>query len=89
MPEPQITVELTADALCRALYGEGVESINRGFYKGTKIRLRQVPADAHVLVHAWSGGGRVEDSDGGWIADRFGPGLGHREAQKAVRALSR
>jgi hypothetical protein len=81
------TIETTAEALCQALYGESVSCLNRGCYEGTNIPVRQVPADAPVTLKAWSGGGSVTDQEGQWIADRFGPGLGHREAQRAAKAL--
>lgn len=79
------TVKTTAGELSLALYGS-VDAMNVGFYEGTSIPVRKIPADAAVTLVSYSGGGYVVDSDGGWIADRFGA-LGHREAKRASAAL--
>ena len=79
-------IEITAEELCRALYGEGVEGINRGTYPGTAIPVRQVPPAARLIV-VCKPAGIVTDSEGGWIADRFGPGLGVRECKRVLAYL--
>lgn len=81
------TVELTAEQLTRALWGKPIDYINKGVYEGTGIPWRKVPKDAKLTVEIGRGGGMVRDSDGGWIADRFGPELGHRDAQKVAKQM--
>ena len=81
----EVSVHTTAGKLSEALYGSA-DDMNWGTYPRTGIRVRKIQADAPVVLVAYSGGGFVTDSDGGWIADRFGR-LGHREAQRAVEAL--
>ena len=70
---------LTADALCNALWGEGVESVNKGTYKGTNIPLRPIAAGAVLRIED-HGVVTVTDDLDGWIADRICDGvLGRRE----------
>lgn len=81
------TFKVTAGELCQALWEKPSAELSRGFYPGTEIPLRVVPADAVVTVSLRSNGGVVSDSDGGWIADRFGPDLGARQARLLQRIL--
>jgi hypothetical protein len=83
-------ITTSAEALTQALWGKGVEVLNpRVVYPGTSIPMRKVPADAQVTVVTWRGGGLVEDNQGGWIADRFGPELGAREVKRVQGSLKK
>ncbi len=62
----------TAAHLALTMWGEDIETIAWGVYEGTSIPVRRVPADAVLTVEATRYGWRITDSDGGWIADRFG-----------------
>jgi hypothetical protein len=82
----------TAEQLTRALYGVGVDELNRGTYPGTDIKKRQVPPDAVVRVID-RGFIKVEDDDGGWIAERVtddqNASIGRRQFQEVKAALER
>lgn len=87
MPKRNLkSIETTAGELCLILYGEPIDAMNAGNYKGTSIPMRKIPSNAPVTLVSWSGGGCVKSNEQ-WIADRFG-GLGHREALKAFNALT-
>jgi len=88
-PSHESIVEITANNLSHALFGEPISYMNLGRYPGTDIPLRPIPADTLLTVVYWSGGGLVQDSDGGWIADRFGPGLGQRQVQRVLEGRKR
>lgn len=88
-----LTIKTTASELAKAIWGgsswwSGFQTLNRGVYEGTSIPWRKVPAEARLVLHVARGGGRVEDFDGGWIADRFGPELGRRDVARAVKKLA-
>lgn len=67
-----------------------------GTYEGTKIPVRKVPGDAVLTLDLWHGqgggftGATITDSDGQWIADRFGTTLGARQVKRifAFRAAA-
>jgi len=81
--------QIRADDLVRALYGKGIDYVNRGFYEGTKMRVRKVPAGA-ILEVKDKGRITVTDRDGGWIADRITGGtLGRRELKRVVEYLAK
>lgn len=81
------TLEISADDLTRALYGKGVEVVNKGVYQGTKIPWRKVPKNAMLTIQD-KGVITVSDKDGGWIADRIAGGtLGRREFKKVLKHL--
>lgn len=80
---------ISAEDLCRALYGSGVETVNKGFYAGTRIPLRPVPKNAMLSIED-RGTITVTDDQGGWIADRITEGvLGRREFAKVLSYLGR
>lgn len=81
------THEVTAEQLCRALWGVGVDDLNKGTYPGTNIPIRKVPPNARVTVTERGPQAVVSDREGGWIADRFGPVLGVREWKRALKGL--
>lgn len=86
------SVEIAIDTrtLARAMSAIGgedfatIEAWNAGTYPGTKTKLRKMTGDEIVVVRISEGGGsaKILDTDGGWIAERFGS-LGARQ----VRAL--
>lgn len=85
-------VEIKAADLAEALWGhyswyKGLSDLSKGYYQGTRIPLRSVPADALLVVEIWSNGGLVSDTDGGWIADRFGPTLSTRETRRVLKTV--
>lgn len=83
------TIHTTAGDLARAVFGCDVSEFNRGFYKGTSIPLRAVPPDAPVTVTGKTSLAAIEDGQGGWIADRFGPTLGARQIRRLIDAEKR
>jgi len=84
-------ITVSAADLCSALWGQPLAYVNAGCYEGTKVRVRQVPADAVLTVTPSACGkgtsASVSDSDGGWIADRFGS-LGARDLRRVVAYLA-
>lgn len=90
--KPEIEIETTAAELANALWGHlpsyhGIEDLSLGCYEGTKIPVRKVPADAPVVLKVGRGWTLIEDRDGGWIADRFGPTLGYSWGKRAAAVL--
>jgi len=79
----------TAGALARIMFKTDGAGLSRGTYPGTSIRMRQIDDKAPVTLIVRRYGGRVEDQDGGWIADRFGPAVGVREARRCAEQLER
>ena len=75
-------VTITAERLCRVLWDKPIGYVSLGFYEGTTIPLRPVPADAVLEVCQGPRGWYLTDDDGGWIADRFGPGLRRRDVNR-------
>lgn len=96
MGAPRAALWLSAGELAEALYSgwdgshripgydqaDPVAVMSLGPYEGTSIPRRKVPASAPVSV-VDRGVVEVEDAEGGWIADRFGPVLGRREYIRA------
>ena len=77
------SIHTTASRLAELVgYGGTLKAYNKGLYPGTRIPLRPIPENAPLVVYA---NGRVEDKDGGWIADRFGR-LGRRQTTKVFAA---
>lgn len=58
-------------------------------YPGTNFLIRKVPENSRVTLIIRRAGGRVEDQEGGWIADRFGPALSRTQAKHAAAELER
>ena len=83
------TIHTTAGELARAVFGYDVSEFNRGFYKGTSIPLRAVSPDAPLTVTGKTSLAAIEDGQGGWIADRFGPTLGARQIKRLIDAEKR
>ena len=84
-----LILSTTVDAYCKALYGEGVECVNRGTYPGTDIPLRPVPGAATLTVWDTDRGYVVKDDTDGWIAVRVCSGsIGERMLRKLQAALS-
>ncbi len=81
--------EVTAEQLCRALWGVGAGDLNRGTYPGTKIPLRKVSPNTPITIIERGPQAVIQDRDGGWIADRFGPVLGVREWKRDLKELRR
>jgi hypothetical protein len=91
------TIEITASDLAFALWNtralgslmpdRGVKldfESGRWFYTGTTIPVRAVRGDEVLVVDLDSG--RIEDNQGGWIADRFGR-LGARQRRALAATL--
>lgn len=74
-----ITAASLASAMWGHMVGDPIEALNNEVYKGTSIRARAVPADAILtIITSPTGAHTAHDSDGGWIADRFGPTIPQR-----------
>lgn len=95
MDKPRL--DTTAGALAKALWRakakdlyppRGVDYLDNGkvVYEGTEIPVRVVPESAPVTLVVEPGGGHVVDTQGGWIAERFGR-LGVREVKRALKLL--
>ena len=70
------TVKITAADLARIVFwgpDKDIEHANKnwGFYEGTELRVRLVPADAVLTVTQTGLVYTVTDDDSGWIAERF------------------
>lgn len=79
--------EITANDLALAL-GSDLSGYNLGVYPGTDFKIRQIKPDAKLIVsYNGKGSASVSDMEGGWIADRFGPGLGAREYKSILQYL--
>lgn len=95
IPSNASVLKTTAKELFDAMWGDvqigpnkmNFDVINKGYYDGTNIPLKKINPDSIVYLYWWSGNAVVVDEEGGWIADRFGPGVGVRDRNKAVQKI--
>lgn len=84
---PIAVYHTTAGVLARILFRCDVAELSRGYYEGTKIPLRKVDPSARIKFTLYRASGLIEDQDGGWIADKFGPWIGIRDARRCAEQL--
>ena len=80
-------VKTTASVLARAVFDMDVAEFSRGFYEGTRTRLRAIPPDAPLTVSGTSSLAVIEDAQGAWIAERFGLTLGARQIKRLLAGM--
>lgn len=85
----EVAYKTTAGELAKILFGHDAARLAIGNYPGTDIPVRKVPNHAPLTFFLGETYGFVEDNDGGWIAEHFGPSIGLREARRCAHVLAK